>query len=134
MRAVLFASLSLGVVGVALTSMGCETEGCLAGDEGCVVPSPCVELAFECSDPSVELRVVSSADEVPGGLDAMGASGDFLLRNARVEAVIDALEHPSNLAPSGGALLDLADRDRDDDAINHVYQTVGALPTDRKST
>jgi hypothetical protein len=108
----------------------CDTEGCLAGDEGCVVPSACTALAFECADPSVELLVISEAAEVPGGLDAMGAIGDFLLRNARVEAVIDNLDHPADLAPTGGALLDLANRDRDDDAINHILQAVGALPED----
>jgi hypothetical protein len=119
------------VVGsLSLLSSSCETEGCLAGEAGCVVPSPCAELDFECADPSVELLVISSADQVPGGLDSMGAVGDFLLRNARVEVVIDALEHPSHLAPSGGAILDMANRDRDDDAINHIFQAVGALPTD----
>lgn len=111
-------------------SSACETEGCLAGDDGCEVPPACPELDFPCADPSVDLLVISSADEVPGGLDSMGAVGDFLLRNARVEVVIDALEHPSHLAPSGGAILDIANRDRDDDGVNHIFQAVGALPTD----
>lgn len=113
-----------------LTAAACETEGCLAGDEGCTVPSACAQLAFECADETVEIIVISDTSEVPGGLDAMGATGDFLLRNSRVEAVIDALDHPSHFAPTGGALLDIANRDLDDDSINHVFQAVGALPTD----
>ncbi len=115
---------------VAALSAGCGKEGCLAGEDGCEVPSPCQQLAFQCADPTVELKVISSADEVPGGLDAMGAVGDFLLQNSKVQAVIDALDHPTDLAPTGGAVLDLADRDRDDDAVNHIFQAVGALPED----
>lgn len=130
-RALLLSLLSFAALSIVVAASGCETEGCLAGDEGCTVPSACgEELAFECSDETVEIIVISDAAEVPGGLDAMGAVGDFLLRNARVEAVIDALDHPADLAPTGGALLDLANRDLDDDAINHVFQAVGALPTD----
>jgi hypothetical protein len=133
MRAVSSRSLLL-LVGVltplSLLSTSCETEGCLAGDDGCEVPSACTALEFQCADETVELKVISSADDVPGGPDSMGAVGDFLLRNARVEVVIDAIEHPSNLAPTGGAILDIANRDRDDDNTNHIFQAVGALPTD----
>lgn len=130
LRSVAF-SIAVAPVLVALSlGSGCETEGCLAGEDGCTVPSACEQLAFECSDETVELIVISEASEVPGGLDAMGAVGDFLLRNARVEAVIDSIDHPSHLAPTGGALLDIANRDLDDDSINHVFQAVGALPGD----
>ena len=109
---------------------GCESEGCLRGEEGCVVPAACPELEFACADPNVELSVMSAAAEGPGGMDALGATGDWLLRNGEVEVVIDALDHPIDLAPTGGSILDLANRDRDDDNTNHIVQVVGALPSD----
>jgi hypothetical protein len=114
-----------------LLSSSCETEGCLAGEAGCEVPSACTQLAFQCSDPSVSIEIASDATDMPEGLDAVGASGDFLLRNSEVEFVIDAIDHPQHLAPTGGNILDIANRDRDDDAINHIFQSVGALPTDQ---
>ena len=122
--------LALAAVGFVLGTSACEREGCLANDEGCTVPAACAALTFECANPTVELLVVSDPSQVPGGLDAMGAVGDFLLQNGRVQAVIDNLDHPADLAPTGGALLDLANRDRNDDAINHIFQAVGALPGD----
>lgn len=130
LRPLLPLGFAIAVPLVVVSATGCETEGCLAGEEGCEVPSACPELAFECSDETVELIIISDVNDVPGGLDSMGTVGDFLLRNSRVEAVIDSLDHPADLAPTGGALLDIANRDRDDDAINHVFQAVGALPED----
>ncbi|HEY4221868.1 MAG TPA: hypothetical protein VGO62_11000, partial [Myxococcota bacterium] len=122
---------SVAVLAVSLSSTSCTKEGCLAGEAGCVVPSPCTQLAFTCSDNSVDVKIISDvATEVPGGLDSMGAVGDILLENSKVQAVIDSIDHPADLAPTGGALLDLADRGRDDDSINHIFQAVGALPTD----
>ncbi|MCC7070043.1 MAG: CehA/McbA family metallohydrolase [Deltaproteobacteria bacterium] len=119
------------VLGVTtLAHAGCESEGCLRGEQGCEVPSACQALAFTCADPTVELAVMSAAAQGPGGLDAMGAAGDWLLRNAEVEVVIDGLDHPTHFGVSGGGILDLANRDRDDDNTNHVVQVVGALPTD----
>lgn len=114
----------------ALLPSGCESEGCLRGEQGCEVPSACQALAFTCADPTVELAVMTAASQGPGGLDAMGAAGDWLLRNAEVEVVIDGLDHPAHFAPTGGSILDLANRDRDDDTTNHIVQVVGALPTD----
>lgn len=118
------------LVATTLSQSACESEGCLRGEEGCEVPSACQALEFTCADTSVELSVLTSAAEGPGGLDALGATGDWLLRNSEVEVVIDALDHPIDLAPTGGGILDLASRDRDDDNTNHIVQVVGALPTD----
>lgn len=114
----------------AVTLSGCEGEGCLRGEEGCEVPPACPELALTCADPTVELTVMSAAADGPGGLDAGGAAGDWLLRNSEVEVVIDALGHPLDTAPTGGFILDLANRDRDNDTTNHIVHGVGALPTD----
>src|SRR3990170_8534927 len=114
----------------ALAPSGCDSEGCLRGEDGCEVPSACQAIELTCADPTVELLVMTDAAEGPGGMDALGAAGDWLLRNSEVEVVIDGLDHPLDLAPSGGFILDLASRDRDDDNTNHIVQAVGALPTD----
>ncbi len=110
----------------------CQREGCLAGDEDCQVPAACPALdgAFICQDASVEIVQLSDVVVAPGGIDSIGASGDWLLQNDRVQFVIDALDHPQHFSPSGGAILDASTRGDDNDSINHVFQAVGALPTD----
>ncbi len=110
---------------------GCPKVGCLAGDDpGCVVPSPCTELAFDCDDDALVLRVITPGDDVPGGVDALGSVGDVLLGNSKVTAVINALDAPMFLSPSGGMLIDLSTTGNDDDALNSLFQAAGALPED----
>jgi hypothetical protein len=126
-------ALALVVAAGALPSSACDSEGCLRGEEGCTVPSACLAIkdAFEgCQDPSVRIARIGGNVNAPGGLDAVGADGDWLLENGRVQFVIDALEHPQHLSPTGGAILDASTRGGDDDSINHVFQAAGALPTD----
>jgi hypothetical protein len=130
-------SLARGLVvallfGSTLFASGCRREGCLGGtDAKCTVPSPCQKLAFPaCSGGSADAKVLVAGDKVPGGLDALGAIGDVRLQNDRVVAVIDALDHPNYLGPSGGFLLDLAVRDADNDGLNHMFQVTGILPQD----
>jgi hypothetical protein len=114
---------------------GCvAAEGCLAGDDGTCLPrSPCRALAFSCDDTSLELRLVGGAGDRPPGLDALAARGDVLLGNSRMIAVLDAIDAPHHLAPSGGTLLDLVPRTASGaghDELNQVFQAVGILPDD----
>jgi hypothetical protein len=126
----LLAGASLFLVGGLLS--GCAAESCLAGDEDCVVSAPCQTLVYECSTEStLEARLVVSGDTaVPGGMDALAAVGDILLTNGQVSAVIDALEHPHYLAPSGGNLVDLGTPGGNDDSLRGIFHATGLLPED----
>ena len=107
----------------------CPDEGCLSGEEGCTVPSPCAELtAPSCGGGTVEVRVLEPGDARPGGMDALSAPGDVLLGNDRVVAVVEGLDHPHYLGPTGGMLLDLGLRGGDNDSLPHVVQVTGLLP------
>ena len=64
------------------------------------------------------------------GLDALVSPGDVVLRNDQVIAVIDAIDHPHYVAPTGGNLLDLAAADGTGDSLTHLFQAVGLLPDD----
>lgn len=114
---------------LAALAVGCES-GCLDGEEGCVIASPCAELAFECDAPRVEVRILEAGDPIPGGIDALAAPGDVILTNGLATAVIDAIDHPHYVAPTGGNLLDLVTASGDDDSLTHVFQAVGLLPED----
>lgn len=107
-------------------------DGCMSGDDGTCVPrSACARLEYSCHDRTVVLRRVEGAAERPHGLDALAATGDFVLASSRVEAVIDALDAPHYLAPSGGTLLDLRARAAGaGDHLNQAFQAVGILPRD----
>ncbi len=120
------------VLALAFVAQGCDPEGCLAAaeDEACTVPSPCQELAFTCDDTDVAIIRLEATDERPGGLSALGAVHDFLLTNSRIAAVIDAIDHPHFIAPSGGSILDLTTRGGDNDSINNIFQATGLLPWD----
>ena len=118
---------------LALFASGCAKEGCLAGEEGCVVPSPCPELVYECTGGTVSVHVVQEGDYLvdgllPGGLDALVAPGDVLLLNDQVEVVIEALDHPHYLGPTGGGIVDLATLDDDNDSMRGLIQATGVLP------
>ncbi len=111
---------------------GCPKEGCLDPTvEDCTVPSPCTGLdEFVCSSGTVSIKVVESPSEVPGGLDALGAPGDVLLANDQVVAVVEAIDHPHYLGPTGGSLLDLGTLGDDNDSLRHIFQVTGALPNE----
>lgn len=125
MARVLAALLALAAVA------GCTTpKTCLAGVAACEEASVCDDLdgAFAC-DGAPELRVGRAADL---GVDLRGAAGvgdDLVLQNDRITAVIDAIDAPRGLAPTGGTLIDLGPRGGRDD-INNVYQLAGVLPDD----
>ncbi len=76
---------------------------------------------------------LASGDPIPRGLDALASPGDVVLSNGVVTAVIDAIDHPHYVAPTGGNLLDLVSASGDDDALTHVFQAVGLLPNDSVS-
>lgn len=113
----------------ALLFTGCDRPGCLNGDEDdCTVPSPCEELAWSCDDQSLSVGLVQGPDDVPGGLGSLGSPGDFVLRNSRVHVVLDALDHPHYLAPSGGTILDFATTGSHNDSMRNVMTAGGVLP------
>lgn len=113
-----------------MLASGCGQHSCLSGAEGCRVPVPCQGLRFECATGRVALRVLAAGDPIPGGIDALASPGDIVLENDQLTAVIDALDHPHYVAPTGGNLLDLASASGDDDSLTHVFQAAGLLPDD----
>ena len=115
---------------IAHLAASCE-QSCLHSDESCTVATPCAQLAFECASPNAPRAVrLAPGDPIPGGLDALASPGDVVLQNGLVTAVIDAIDHPHYVAPTGGNLLDLASAAGDDDSLTHVFQAVGLLPGD----
>lgn len=123
-------AVALTILGLlALATAGCEKEGCLTGDDPeCIVPSPCPDLAYTCSGGEAQVLEVTGMDELPGGFAALGSPGDILLRNDRVEVVIDALDHPHYLGPTGGGILDMTTVGADADSMRHIVQVTGVLP------
>ncbi len=109
---------------------GCAPEGCLSGEDGCIVPSPCQEVAFTCDGGSTEVYVIGAGDTLPTRTNTLASPGDIVLGNDRVVAVIEALDHPHYLGPTGGGLLDLSTRGTENDSMRHVFPTTGVLPGD----
>jgi len=108
----------------------CAKEGCLDPTvDDCTVPSPCEGIdGFVCSTGEVAVKIVETAADVPGGLDALGSPGDVRLSNDRVVVIIDALDHPHYLAPTGGGLLDMSTVGDDNDSLRSMVQATGVLP------
>lgn len=130
---------SLLTLAVFASMRGCTTaDGCMGGDDGrCVPRSPCEALAYTCSAPELSIRRLtgSVANDRSEGLDALAAAGDYVLENDRARLVIDAIDAPHYLAPTGGTLLDLVPRggarpSRSDDELNQIFQATGILPGD----
>ncbi len=94
------------------------------------MPTPCQEIAFSCESGSARVFTIESPDQIVGGLDALASIGDVVLDNGVVSAVIDAIDHPHYVAPSGGNLLDLVSATRNDDSLTNMFQAVGLLPGD----
>ncbi len=109
---------------------GCHKKSCLEGTAAaCTVVSPCERLSFTCEGGSARVFVLGPGDPIPAGLDALAAPGDVVLENDQVVAVIDALDHPHHLAPTGGVLIDLALRGGED-SLNQALVATGLLPGD----
>src|SRR5262245_4880182 len=92
----------------------------------------CAPVALACTgDKAPFVRVLTVAERGGGaeGPHAQGVGNDLVLENDQLVAVIDAIDSPHLLAPSGGNLLDLAAVGRDDE-LNQIYQVAGILPED----
>ena len=120
-----------------LAAAGCRKDGCIGGDDKrCLPPSACTALRYSCPVGGESLRVLrlpAGMVERSAGPKAQASVGDFLLENDRVRLVLDAPEHPQDLAPSGGSIIDLAPREADtagSDQANSFYQVAGVLPRD----
>jgi hypothetical protein len=121
----LITALTLGLA-------ACDKEGCLTGvDLECEVPSPCQDLEFTCEGGTVSIGTIESIDDIPVGMSALGSVGDFLLQNDQVVVVIDALEHPHYLSPTGGTIVDIERQGQADDAMRHVIQAIGLTPQEQ---
>jgi len=122
--------LLLFLIPAVLLAPSCAKEGCLDPDNAdCTVPSPCEGLdEFTCSAGTVAIKIVESAADVPGGLDALGSPGDIRLSNDKVVVIIDALDHPHYVGPTGGALLDMSTVGDDNDSLRQMIQGTGVLP------
>jgi hypothetical protein len=121
---------------VAVGAAGCHRDGCVGGDDGqCVPPPACAALAYQCAGPKLRAEQIGPGEaERALGPKALAAEGDYLLENDRVRVVLDAPDHPHHLAPTGGAILDLAAFDPTSeqytDETNAIYHAAGVLPRD----
>jgi hypothetical protein len=95
-------------------------------------PSACAAVRYTCDASPDRLRIAQVVgNERVAGAKSLAAAGDFVLENDRVRAIIDAIEHPQGLAPTGGTLADLSPLDMGSgDQLNGVSQAVGVLPRD----
>lgn len=119
---VLAATLVVGLAGC-----GGKTS-CLEGD----CPVPCAGVQFECEPRDGGPLYVGPAAEAPPiyRLErGHAADRDTLISNGIVTAVISAIEHPHDLAPTGGNLIDYGPAGGVDD-LTIVYQLSGILPDD----
>jgi len=121
----------LAILVAGTTLPACGGDSCLGGEANCRVTTPCTALAYSCNTPLLELRTLDgSPNERPGGFHALGAKGDILLGNDQVVAVLSGLENQNYVDPGGGALLDLSNRGKDNDALGELITVVGILPDD----
>jgi hypothetical protein len=114
--------------------VGCRRDGCVGGDDGtCLPPTACQALRYTCGATESSLRVRRFEDDTTPlrSPKARGVPGDMVLENDLIRVVLAAPSHPSDLAPTGGAILDLAPIAGDaGDQINSIYQAAGLLPRD----
>ena len=118
-----------------VSAAGCRRDGCVGGDDGsCVPPSACGALSYKCDGlPGLLRKTQLDAGDLPQRPDskARATAGDFLLENDLVRVVLAAPSHPSELAPTGGAIIDLAPKmGGTAEQINTIYQAAGLLPRD----
>ncbi|MDB4979918.1 MAG: hypothetical protein JWM82_670 [Myxococcales bacterium] len=122
----------------ALASAGCRHDGCVGGDDGrCLPPSACAAVKYTCAaGAKLSFAPVAGASARAHGPKALAAKDDFLLENDRVRVVIDAIDHPQGLAPTGGTIIDLSPVGTDaaamssGDQLNGISQAAGVLPRD----
>lgn len=126
-------AIAVLALAASIALQGCRKESCLSGEAGCKVTSPCADLNYACAPSGIaaEARVLTKQDAPPHAANALAAAGDIQLSNDKIVAVIDAVDSPHLIATSGGSLLDLSVRGRDEDGINLVFQATGILPGDQ---
>ena len=109
--------------------LGCGAKDtCLEG----ACPVPCARLAYPCEPRDVKPLYVGRLDYAPLEYRLAfghGAALDTLISNGIVTAVIAAPEHASDLAPTGGNVIDFGVAGGVDD-VTLVYQLAGILPDD----
>lgn len=121
----------LAVICLASFAAGCGRTTCAGSeDPACRTASPCEGLTFSCAAGRDAVRTLAEGDPIPLGQDALASPGDVVLENDRVVVVIDAIDHPHYVAPTGGNILDLASQDGLEDSLTHLFQGVGLLPGD----
>jgi hypothetical protein len=124
--AAIFAALSATAAFLA----GCHRDGCVGGDDGsCVPPTACAALHYSCPGGTLSVTQLAEGFTPLPGPKASAVPGDILLENDLVRVVLAAPTHPSGLAPTGGAILDLS-LAGGGDQINSIYQAAGLLPRD----
>ncbi|MEZ4402944.1 MAG: CehA/McbA family metallohydrolase [Kofleriaceae bacterium] len=111
----------------ALVLDGCGRDSCLGGD--CEATQPCAPLAFTCAAPLLTVGPVAGLPPALALARGQGAATDLALSNGVVTAVISALDAPTDLAPTGGNLVDLGAAGGADD-LTILYQLAGLLPDD----
>ncbi len=92
------------------------------------MPTPCAEVTYTCDAGYVEAFTLGDGEAGPGGMAALAATGDVVLGNDKVVLVLDALDHPHYIAPTGGAILDFSIRGKDNDSLRHIFTATGLLP------
>jgi hypothetical protein len=118
---------TLAAVVAALAQWSCGRQSCLRGD--CEAVRACDSLVFECPASALFIGRVDAADPAVRLARGEGADGDLLLTNGVVTVVIDAIDAPHDLAPTGGNVIDMGPAGGADD-LNLVYQIAGILPDD----
>lgn len=99
------------------------------GADAVTPPAACPALVYDCAGGAARVRVLAGEALPFGGPDVLARPGDVLLENDRVALVVDALDHPHHLAPTGGSILDLAPIGGFDQ-VNQIYTVAGILPDD----
>ena len=109
--------------------LGCGRKSCLGGD--CEATRPCDGITFACPPEDMVLFVGRRAD-LPAEFAlalAQGGPDDAVLSNGVVTAVLNALDAPIDLGPTGGNLVDYGPAGGQDD-LTILYQLAGILPED----
>lgn len=114
-----------GAAALAGAGAGCRGESCLDG----ACPVPCAGLEFACEARPLFAGRAADAPAAYRLAQGQAADGDTLISNGIVTAVISAVDAPTDLAPTGGNLIDLGPAGGADD-LTLVYQLSGILPDD----
>ncbi len=127
MRSAVWAALTF----FSLALPGCGRPTCAgSSDPSCHTATPCAQLSFTCSDGLASVHTLAAGDSIPVGPDVLASPGDVVLENDRIRVVIDAIDHPHYVAPTGGNVLDLVSQNGLEDSLTHLFHGVGLLPGD----